>query len=166
LTDRKVTGSLSGMENDALADRASAEAELATLAAQRAALAERAMQPWWYDVLLALLLFAFIGSYSLRNNWLTLAAVVVFLLCLRGMVALYRRHTGFWVHGFRKGRTQKAIRAWFGCVLVVLGAGFTAELAFDVRGAMVVAGAVLAVALVLVNRWWSRIYVAELRGER
>jgi hypothetical protein len=39
------------------------------------------------------------------------------------------------------------------------------ELAFDVRGAMVVAGAVLGVGIALVSRWWSRIFVAELRGE-
>ena len=154
------------MENDALADRAAAEADLATLHAQREALAERAMQPWWYDALLSLLLFGFVASYSLRNNWVTLGAVVVFLLALRGMVALYRRHTGFWVHGFRKGRTRRAITAWFGCVAVVLGAGFTAEMALDVRGAMVVAGAVLAVALAVVSRCWSRIYIAELRGQR
>ena len=154
------------MESNEVSDRAAAEAELATLQSQRAALAERAMQPWWYDALLSLLLFGFIASYSLRDNWVTLAAVVVFLLCLRGMVVLYRRHTGFWVHGFRKGRTRKAIRVWFVCVVVVLAAGFTAELALDLRGAMVVAGAVLAVALLLVNRWWTRIYVAELRGER
>jgi len=153
------------METDETSDRASAEAQLATLHAQRAALAERAMQPWWYDALLGLLLFGFIASYSLRNNWISLVAVVVFLLCLRGMVTLYRRHTGFWVHGFRKGRTRKAIAVWFVCVLVVLGAGFTAELALDLRGAMVVAGAVLAVGLVLVSRWWSRIYIAELRGQ-
>ena len=147
-------------------DRDAAAAQLAALQADRAALADRALQPWWYDALLSLLLFGFIASYSLRDNWVTLAAVAVFLLCLRGMVVLYRRHTGFWVHGFRKGRTRTAIRVWFGCVVVVLAAGFTAELAFDLRGAMVVAGAVLAVALLLVNRWWSRIYIAELRGER
>jgi hypothetical protein len=154
------------MENDATADRSAAEAQLATLQAQRTALAERAMQPWWYDALLSLLLFGFVASYSLRNNWITLAALVLFLLSLRGMVVLYRRHTGFWVHGFRKGRTRRAVTAWFACVVVVLGAGFTAELALDRRGAMVVAGAVLAVGLLFVNRWWSRLYIAELRDER
>src|SRR5918997_4479827 len=95
-------GSLSDMESNEVSDRAAAEAELAALQSQRAALAERAMQPWWYDALLSLLLFGFISSYSLRNTWVTLAAVVVFLLCLRGMGVLYQRHTGFWVHGFRK----------------------------------------------------------------
>ncbi len=155
------------MENDDVpADRAAAEAQLATLQARRTQLAERAMQPWWYDALLGLLLFGFVASYSLRNNWITLAAVAVFLICLRGLVALYRQRTGFWVNGFRRGRTRTAVTVWFGCVLVVLGAGFVAELALDLRGAMVVAGAALGVLVVAVSRWWTRIYIAELRDER
>ena len=91
------------METDDL-DRDAAAAELAALQADRDALAARAVQPWWYDALLGLLLFAFISSYSLHNTWITLAALAVFLLCLRGMMALYRRLTGFWVDGFRRGR--------------------------------------------------------------
>ena len=155
------------MENDdAPADRSAAEAQLATLQAHRSALAERAMQPWWYDALLGLLLFGFVASYSLRNSWITLAAAAVFLICLRGLVALYRSRTGFWVNGFRRGRTRTAVTVWFGCVVVVLGAGFVAELALDVRGAMVVAGAVLGIVVVAVSRWWTLVYIAELREER
>ena len=30
---------------------------------------------------------------------------------------------------------------------------------------MVVAGAVLGVAITFLGRWWTRLYVAELRGE-
>jgi hypothetical protein len=96
------------MENEGVrADRSAAEARLATLQAQRAAPAKRAMQPWWYDALL-------------------------------GPV----------------------------CVAVALGVGFTAELVLDLSGAMVVAGAVLAIGLLFVSRWWSRLYIAELRDER
>jgi hypothetical protein len=152
------------MENDEM-NRDGAAAQLAALQEDRTALADRAMQPWWYDALLGVLLFGFVASYALHETWLTLAAVAVFLLCLRGMVALYKRHTGFWVSGFRPGRTRRAITVWAVCVLVVLGAGF----ALDAAGhswAMVVAGAVLGGAVVAVSRWWTRIYVAELRGER
>ena len=152
------------MERHELDDRAAAEAQLATLQAQRTALAERATTPWWYDALLGLLLFGFVASYSLDNTWVTLAAVAVFLLCLRGMVVLYRRLTGFWVDGFRRGPTRRAIAVWIVGSLAVLGAGFLAE--DHRRGSMVIAGAVLAVGLVLVNRWWGRLYAAELRGSR
>ncbi len=152
------------MESNEVSDRAAAEAELAALRSQRAALADRAVQPWWYDALLGLLLFGFVSSYSLDSTWVTLAALVVLLLCLRGMMALYRRLTGFWVDGFRRGPTRRAVIVWVVVVLAVLGTGFAAEERW--RGAMVVAGAVLGVGVALVSRWWTRIYVAELRGQR
>src|SRR5215212_10213245 len=146
--------------------RAAAETQLATLQAQRAALAERAMQPWWYDALLGLLLFGLISSYAVHDTRLSLAAVVVFLLCLRGMVTLYKRHTGFWISGFRPGRTRRAVAVWIVCVLAVLGTGFAVDGALGWPGAMVVAGAVLGIGVAAVSRWWTRIYVAELREGR
>src|ERR671919_104814 len=111
------------METDDL-DRDAAAAELAALRADRDALAARAVQPSWYDALLG----------------------------LRGMMALYRRLTGFWVDGFRRGPTRRAVVVWIVVVLVVMGVGFVVESHW--RGAMVVAGAVLGIGLVLVNQWW------------
>jgi hypothetical protein len=49
---------------------------------------------------------------------------------------------------------------------VVLGAAASAEYLLDVRGAMAVGGVVIGIGLALISRWWTRIYVAELRGER
>ena len=152
------------MESNDVPDRDAARAELAALQSQRAALADRAVQPWWYDALLGLLLFGFVSSYALHNNWVSLAAVAVFLLCLRGMIEVYKRRTGFWVDGFRKGPTWRALSVWMGFALGVLLAGFAADEHWG--GAMVVAGAVLGVGVAVISRWWTRIYVAELRGER
>ena len=152
------------MESDEVFDRDAARAELAALQSQRDALAERAVQPWWYDALLGLLLFGFVSSYALDNTWVSLAALVVFLVCLRGLVEGYKRRTGFWVDGFRKGRTWRAMSVWSAFALVVLLAGFAADDHWG--GAMVVAGAVLGVGVAVVSRWWTRIYVAELRGGR
>ena len=130
---------LSDMESNEPDDRATAAAELATLRANRDALAQRvATAPWWYDVL---------------------------LLSLRGMVVLFRRITGFWVDGLRKGPTRKAVAGWVVAVMAVLGAGSAADGLLGWTAAMPVAGAVLAVGLFFVNRWWVRIYVAELRAE-
>jgi hypothetical protein len=47
---------------------------------------------------------------------------------------------------------------------VVLGAAAAAEFLLDVRGALVVGAAVLGVGIALISRWWTRIYVAELRS--
>jgi hypothetical protein len=154
------------MENNAVPDRSTAETELATLQAQRAALADRVVQPWWYDALLGLLIAGFLASYSLRNTWVTLGALVLFVVGLRAMIALYTRLTGLWVNGFRKGPTRRAIHVWLVLYAVVLGGAAIAEYLLDVRGAMAVGGAVIGVGLALISRWWTRIYVAELRGER
>ena len=153
------------MESNEVSDHAAAEAELAALQAQRAALADRAVQPWWYDALLGLLVFGLLASYSARNTWVTLGALVVFALGLRGLVALYTRLTGLWVSGLRQGPTRRAIHVWFVLYAVVLGAAAVAEYLLDLRGAMVVGAAVIGAGLALVSRWWTRIYVAELRGQ-
>jgi hypothetical protein len=154
------------MESNEVSDRAAAAAELAALQSRRAALAERAMQPWWYDALLGLLIAGFLASYSLRNTWVTLGALVLLLVALRAMVVLYTRLTGMWVNGFRKGSTRRAIHVWLVLYAVVLGAAASAEYLLDVRGAMAVGGVVIGIGLALISRWWTRIYVAELRGER
>jgi hypothetical protein len=151
------------MESNEVDDRAAAEAELSSLRADRTALAERVLVPWWYDALLSLLVFGLLSSYSARSNWVTLSALAVFLLGLGGMKVLYQRLTGVWVNGFRKGATRRAIHVWLAAYGVLLSAAAVAEYLLDLRGAMVVGGAVIAVVLYAVNRWWTRIYVAELR---
>jgi hypothetical protein len=146
-------------------DRTAAAAELAALDADRAALAERVVQPWWYDALLGLLVAGFIASYSSRNAWVVLGAFLVLALGLRGLMAVYRRITGMWVSGLRPGPTQRATRVWFVVYAVVVAAAAVFEYGLEIRGAMVVAGIVLGVAIAVISQWWARIYVAELRGE-
>ncbi len=54
------------MESDAI-DRDTAAAQLAALRADRVALADRVVQPWWYDVALGLLLLGLLASYALDS---------------------------------------------------------------------------------------------------
>ncbi|SOE00636.1 hypothetical protein [Blastococcus haudaquaticus] len=154
------------MESDGTAmDTTAAAAELAALDADRARLAERVVQPWWYDALLGLLVAGFISSYSSHNGWIITGALVVFLVGLRGLMAVYRRITGMWVSGLRPGATQRAVRVWFVGYAVVVAAGAVVEFGLEIRGAMVVAGVVLGLGIAAISQWWARIYVAELRGE-
>jgi hypothetical protein len=172
------------------ADPHGAAAQLAALQADRAVVADRAMQPWWYDAALGLLVFQLIASYSLHRNWVTVLALLVLGLATaaffssyafwfpwlpivalvlyagvaRWLMAQYQRITGFWVRGDRPGPTRRAIRTWQVLAALVLVPGMLLELVFDVHGAMVVAGVVLGIGIAVVSRWWSRIYVAELRG--
>ena len=147
-----------------MTDPSTAAADLAALQADRAAMADRAMQPWWYDALLGLLVFGFVSSYSARENWVTLVALVVLLGGCLALMSAYKRITGFWVNGFRPGRTQKAVRTWLVGYTLVLAVAGGAEFGLDWRGAMVVGGAVLGVGVALFSRWWSRLFIAELRG--
>jgi len=147
-------------------DPQAAAAHLAALQADRAALADRAMQPWWYDALLGLMTFGFFASYSLWFPWAPVVAVVLYGAGARWLMSVYRRLTGTWVSGDRPGPTRRAWRVWTVCSVAVLVPAMVLELLLDVRGAMAVAGAVLGIGIVLISRWWSRIYIAELRGER
>ena len=140
-------------------DRAEAEAQLAALRADRVALADRVKAPWWYDVALGLLLFAFLSSYAVDSLWVTFPALVLFAAGLGALVSAYRRITGIWVN-----ITRPAMAAWMGVVLVVLVPAFVLAEGFDQHWVMVVAGAVLGVAVVLFGRHWSRRYDAELRS--
>jgi hypothetical protein len=153
---------LSAMESE----RADASAQLSSLAAGRAALAGRAMQPWWYDAALGLVVFALLGTLSARDTVLQLVVDGAALVALVGLKRAYERHTGFWVNGFRRGRTRRVIAVLLGLYAVVVAAGLAAEHALGWRGAMVVAGAVLGLAAAVCSRWWTRVYVAELRAAR
>ncbi|WP_217640543.1 hypothetical protein [Blastococcus tunisiensis] len=145
-------------------DTAAAAAELTALRADRAALAERVVQPWWYDVLLGLLVFLFLGSYATHDWWLIGGAGVLFAVGLWGLTLVYRRLTGMWVSGLRPGPTQRAMTVWFWCCVTWGGAALL-DLAVGLPWLVVGASAGCAVAVVFVSRWWTRIYVAELRGE-
>ncbi|KQS60558.1 hypothetical protein ASG36_06540 [Geodermatophilus sp. Leaf369] len=153
------------MESDEV-HRDRAAADLAALQADRTAMADRLRQPGWYDPALGVLVAGFFATYSFGYPWVTLAALPVFLGGIALLMAGYRRHTGTWVNGFHGGpATTKVVRAWLVACVVVLGAGLLAELAFDVRFAMVVAGVVLGVGAALLSRRWTTVYQRELRGE-
>ena len=145
-------------------DASAAAAELAALQTDRRAVADRAVQPWWYDVALGLLVFVFFGSYATHRWELIGAAWVVAGLGCWGLVTYYRRSTGLWVNGFRQGATAKATTVWFWCC-VAWGATAACDAFFDLPVLLVAVSAACGVAVALISRWWTRIFVAELRGE-
>lgn len=147
------------MENDEIG-REDAAAQLATLQADRAALADRVLQPWWYDVVLGLLLFDFLASYAADSLWVTFPALVLFAVGLGALVSAYRRVTGVWVSA--KGWW---IWAWAAVAVVVLVPALVLAEGFGQGWVMVVAGAVLGVGIAVLSRLWGRAYVARLRAE-
>ncbi|MCZ2836179.1 hypothetical protein [Modestobacter sp. VKM Ac-2985] len=151
-------------------ERDAATAQLAALEADQVALAERIVQPWWYDVALGLLLFGFFSSYSSHSIWVIAGALVLFLAGIAGLVSAYQRITGVWWDARKVGpvqdRVQRALRQWAVGYVVLFALGGAAEFLLDVRGAMVVVGAVLGASAGLLSRWVTRIYVAGLRAGR
>ena len=151
-------------------DREAAAAQLSALGADQAALADRIVQPWWYDVGLGLLLFGFLGSYSSHNAWVIAGALVLCLAGVGGLVTAYRRITGVWWDARKVGpvqeRVQRVMRQWAVGYFVLFAVGGAAEFLLDLRGAMVVVGAVLGTSAALLSRWVTRVYVAGLRAGR
>src|SRR4051812_49911709 len=87
---------------------AEASAQLAALEADREGVAARAMQPWWYDAALGVIVFAVVAQFSLDSN---VVSAVVPLLAVTGWLGLtyvYRRLTRVSVSGFRSGRPPRA----------------------------------------------------------
>jgi hypothetical protein len=165
LTQWKVTGRLSDVENDAL-DRDTAASQLAALQADRAALADRAMQPWWFDVLLGLAVFGLLSVVAVGNVVATIAGVALFSAGLGWLASTYRRRTGFWVDGFRRGAMRRASSVYLVVYGLVVVPALVLTLGFDQSWTLVAAGAVAGVTAAVTSRWAGRLYVAELRDGR
>ena len=142
-------------------DRDVAVAQLASLQADRAALADRVLQPWWYDVALGLLLFGFLSSYAADSLWVTFPAMVVFFAGLGALVAAYRRITGVWM----AVRGPVVWGTWIGLVVLVLGPAFYLAEVHGQHWVMVVAGAVLGTAVGVLSRLFGRACVARLKQD-
>ncbi len=146
------------MASDAI-DRDTAAAQLAALRADRVALADRVVQPWWYDVALGLLLSGLLASYALDSLRVTVPALVLVGAGLGALVSVHRRRTGVWAN-----TPPRVGAAWGAFVLVVLGPAFVLAQGFGQHWAVLVAGAVLGVAAGVLSRVRGRRWAAELRG--
>ncbi|MBW8767768.1 MAG: hypothetical protein JF630_16655, partial [Geodermatophilales bacterium] len=134
------------MESEELStDRAAAAAQLAALQADRERLARRVVTPWWYDACLGLTVLLLLSSISFRDSVWQFVLGGAVLLLLWGVATAYRRITGVWVNGLRRGRTRKLMWIWLALYSVVLALAAGAEFVLGLRGAMVVGGAVLGV---------------------
>jgi hypothetical protein len=146
------------MESNGI-DRDDAAAQLAALQADRAALADRVQQPWWYDVALGLLLFGFVASYAFDSLWVTFPVMIVFFAGLGALVAAYKRITGVWVNA-----GARVLIPWAALVLLVLVPAFVLAEGYGHHWVMVPAGAVLGLVIMVMGRVWGRAYADHLRG--
>jgi hypothetical protein len=146
------------MESDHV-DRDTAVAQLDALRADRAALADRVVQPWWHDVGAGLLLFGFLASSEVGTTWVRVVLTLAFVAGLNGLAWGYRRRTGVWVYP-----AGRAVVTWAALALAVVVPALVLAEDHGQRWAMPVAGAVLGLALAVLSRRWTRRWTAELRS--
>lgn len=141
--------------------REAAEALKAVTAVEHR-LAARAHWPWARHAAFGAVLGALVASYALP---LPLNMGVVALCCaaVGGIVAWDRRRDGFFVNGYRAGRTRRVTVFVLGAALIALAAGILGR-EFGWGWAPLAAGAILFVVATLASMAWERIYRAELEG--
>ncbi len=133
---------------------------LAAVRATREEAARRAMAPWWYHVSLGLLLGALSAAMAGPIE-LLIAVEIGVLVSITLLVRAYRRHTGFWIPGYRAGRTR-----WVAISSAVIGGGaMLAGVWFQRHGvawAPIAAGLFLAPFMTLRGYAWEAAYRRDL----
>jgi hypothetical protein len=126
-------------------------------------LATRARWSWQRHAAFGLLMGGFVASYALPP----VGRVIATLLCCLALVAIVvsdRRRDGFFVNGYRAGRTR-----WVTAVLLVVALGMLAAAMIGrSRGwewAPIAAGSFLVVFATGASMAWERVYREELGGD-
>lgn len=135
---------------------------LAEIQAANSELARRAVAPAWYHPALGLLLGGIIAVQGAPLAMVFGYYLLVGLGCWL-LVGAYRRHTGMWVNGYRRGRTR-----WVAVGLAVL---FTAimlgsvylQRAQHLAWATWAGGAIVAVATTIGGFAWQAAFRRDLR---
>jgi hypothetical protein len=136
------------------------QAALAAIADQRRGAAERLVTPWWYHPALGLLVGGFVAARAFDSPLVQVLTLVVFFVALALLVQLYRRRTGVWITGYRRGAAGRVTAL---LVAVYLAAIFGAYLVEGV-GAFLAAGAVIAAATVVLGHRFDAAVQEELLG--
>jgi hypothetical protein len=137
---------------------------LATVETSRAQMADRLVTPVWYHPTLGLLAGGLIASGELHNLALFLAALLVYGVGCGVLVTSYRRLTGVWVSGLRRGPAGRVSLLLVGFLYIIAGVSALLGLALGVPGAFVAGGVVAAVVVVVLGRRFDEALRGELRA--
>jgi hypothetical protein len=141
-----------------------AAAALASVGATRAQLADRITTPGWYHPVLGLLAGGLIASSELDNLAVFFAALLVYAVGCGVLISSYRRLTGVWVSGLRRGPAGRVSLLLVGTLYIIAGLAALAGLGLGVPGAFVVGGVVAFVAVVVLGRRFDDALRRELRA--
>lgn len=144
-------------------DEAEAARALAAMGSTRDALAQRARWSLGRHAAVGLVMAAMIISYALPAPWPIFAAAacmaVVAIIVIRD-----RRRDGFFVSGYRPGRTRWLTSAMVIAAWAALSAAIVLKTRFGLAWAPVVIGLATGLVVTLGSIAWERVYRQELQG--
>jgi hypothetical protein len=141
-----------------------AAAALESIGERRGELADRLLTPAWYHPVLGLLAGGLIASAEAHRWWVFLSAFVVYAVGCGVLVSSYRKLTGIWVGGLRRGPAGRVSMWLMGALYAVAGLAALLDLALGVRGAFVVGGVVAVGLVVVLGRRFDEALRSELRA--
>ena len=147
--------------NESVVTAERAQAALADVQGVRNGLADRVVCPRGRHELVGVLA----GVYVMLQGgpvWGYLAYAAAMFGVLIAMAVRARRKNGFWVNGYRRGRTRRVVAvflvAWMAILMATIWGAKEAHLAW----APFVGGVVAAVVVTLAGHAWERAYRAEM----
>jgi hypothetical protein len=124
-------------------------------------MAERAKAPGYYHWTLGLLTGGMAAVQELPYPWMA-AYYPIFGAGLFLLVRSYKRHTGMWIYGYRRGRTRVvAICGAIVAALLMMGGVWLKRMA-GLDGACVAAGVLVAIEVTLLGHLWEMAYRRDL----
>lgn len=137
---------------------------LGQVEAGRGQMADRLITPVWYHPALGLLVGGLIASAEWRSLAVTGSAFLVYSVGIGVLVSSYRRLTGIWVSGFRRGPAGRVSVLLAGVLYVIAGIAAILDLGLGLRGAFVAGGVLATVAVIVLGRRFDAALGAELRA--
>jgi hypothetical protein len=120
--------------------------------------------PAWYHPVLGVLAGGLIATAEAHNLAVFLGALLVYAVGCGVLVSSYRRLTGIWVSGLRRGPAGRVSLMLAGTLYVIAGLAALLGLGFGVPGAFVAGGAAAAVAVIVLGRRFDDAVQAQVDG--
>lgn len=136
---------------------------LAMMRTARNALGQRARWSFARHAAVGLLFGGLIAGYALPAPW-PLAVVAASMIATLLIVAQDRRRDGFFVNGYRRGRTRWVTLALLLIALGALAGAVTLKSRFGLLWAPLAIGGATAILATLASIAWERVYRCELEG--
>ncbi|MBP2413562.1 hypothetical protein JOF48_002361 [Arthrobacter stackebrandtii] len=124
------------MENEQLENEQDARAALAAVDEARASAAGLLVTPWWYHVVLGLLVSGLVALLGLASLPVLLVGLVLYFVGLFGLVQAYKKKYGVWKSGLSGGKgtvvAYRLMGVYFAAAAVAAGFGRLTDLVWPV----------------------------------